>query len=756
GNPAYGGDWILEMGNVDLTARYFAAGKLDYFKGVLGSTAGSLNSNGNGTGSLIQDFGSSGSAAPFYAALESNGDIVVAGSAEIDGIWNAVLARYSSNGVLDAGFGTNGVVYTDFCLLGLGNLSDAHVNAMTLDASGDIVIVGKVVDSYNSSHQDFLVAKYDPTGNLNGNFTATYFSIGHDSVANAVAVDSSNNIVVAGYTYYSGRNVVVVARYTQASVPVLDTGFGTSGHAYLGIGDGPSQANAVAIDTNGNIVVGGFVYNAGYNQFLLARFTNSGLLDSSTNDPTTPFGASQSGYVFTTSSQSMTISAIAIQTDGKIVAGGNIYNGSTYEVAVVRYLADGSGWDTSFNASGANPGMVEIGNISYNSYLEALTIDGSGNIVTAGNGGSTGNYITLARITPSGALDSSFGMGAGTTYTQFGAYPAASQEANSVAIQTDGKIIAAGYVDDLANSQYGLGMVRFNSIGTFTTVSSSTSPPSTTQSAPSAPPSLPSTPTPPVTPPVTPPTTPPTTPPVTPTNTNTVAPPINNASNNPAPSFTSPTPTSATAASGPTSPFAATGLADIAGLTTNPTSTLSAPLTTSLESPTSLALSSTFSANPTTTLAQIAASSSPALATPITPTQTTAQTTTQTTALAAENARTADTLSQTASAADKAIAAKDIADTAKALSGGDKAQEAKVADTMNTVSKDVDKAVQSKTDAPAAKASIEAAVAKTAAANGITNPATVKGMQAAAVKMFTQEHAANSRALLQTMIPRKN
>ncbi|MBF0481254.1 MAG: hypothetical protein HQK82_06210, partial [Desulfovibrionaceae bacterium] len=63
---------------------------------------------------------------------------------------------------------------------------------------------------------------------------------------------------------------------------------------------------------------------------------------------------------------------------------------------------------------------------------------------------------------------------------------------------------------------------------------------------------------------------------------------------------------------------------------------------------------------------------------------------------------------------------------------------------------------QQKTDSGTAKTAIESSVAKAAAAKGITDPAVVKTMQASAVKMFNQERAANSRALLETMIPRKN
>jgi len=238
---------------------------------------------------------------------------------------------------------------------------------------------------------------------------------------------------------------------------------------------------------------------------------------------------------------------------------------------------------------------------------------------------------------------------------------------------------------------------------------------------PPAPPEPPAPPAPPeqqVTPPTTTPTTPPTTP-VT-TNTNTVSPAVNNSSTTS--NTFGPTPTDTSLPSSLStygfSPSTIAGLGDT-GLTGGSTTALISSLNTALSQPVTITV--------TTTLTQTG-----------------------------DVAKTVDIANQITTALDKAITTKDITDTAKVLSGGNQVQETKIADAMATVTKDVDKAVQQKGDPTVAKASIEASVAKAAAANGITNPAVVKGMQTAAVTMFNQERAANSKALLQVLIPRKN
>jgi uncharacterized delta-60 repeat protein len=136
--------------------------------------------------------------------------------------------------------------------------------------------------------------------------------------------------------------------------------------------------------------------------------------------------------------------ALAIQRDGKMVAAGR--KGRAF--ALARYTPDGR-LDESFGAAGKV--VTDFGVARADKCVEpcqhgaaAVAIQGDGKIVAAGGQGSD---FALARYLPDGRLDPSFGRG-GKVVTDVGARPdrfeGRQQGANAIAIQSDGKIIAAG------------------------------------------------------------------------------------------------------------------------------------------------------------------------------------------------------------------------------------------------------------------------------------------------------------------------
>ena len=126
---------------------------------------------------------------------------------------------------------------------------------------------------------------------------------------------------------------------------------------------------------------------------------------------------------------------MAIQPDGKIVVGGYATNSSQSNFAVVRYNPDGS-LDTSFSGNG----KVNI-DFGTTSIVNGVAIQSDGKIVVAGLVVQASNMddFAVARLNPNGSLDTSF-SGDGKATIDFGARDAA----NAVAIQANGKIVAAG------------------------------------------------------------------------------------------------------------------------------------------------------------------------------------------------------------------------------------------------------------------------------------------------------------------------
>lgn len=131
--------------------------------------------------------------------------------------------------------------------------------------------------------------------------------------------------------------------------------------------------------------------------------------------------------------------AVAIQSDGKIVAAESTSNGSNYVFALARYNTDGS-LDISF-AGGTVITAIGSGN---DSYVYAVAIQSDGKIVAAGFAANGSNYrfFALARYNTNGSLDTTFGTG-GKVMTNTGSSLSGTfVPGHLAAIQSDGKIVA--------------------------------------------------------------------------------------------------------------------------------------------------------------------------------------------------------------------------------------------------------------------------------------------------------------------------
>jgi uncharacterized delta-60 repeat protein len=143
--------------------------------------------------------------------------------------------------------------------------------------------------------------------------------------------------------------------------------------------------------------------------------------------------------------------AVAIQSDGRIVAAGWGDRGFATTFGLARYQPNGS-LDTSFGRRG-----IVTTPIGKDAQAKAGALQPDGKIVVAGHGGGyfSSRDFAVARYLPTGALDASFGKG-GTVRTAFGS---AGSEATAVAIQTNGKIVAAGYTQ--AGTKYKFALARY-------------------------------------------------------------------------------------------------------------------------------------------------------------------------------------------------------------------------------------------------------------------------------------------------------
>lgn len=230
----------------------------------------------------------------------------------------------------------------------------------------------------------------------------------------------------------------------------LDLTFDADGKVITDLSGGTDQISALAIQPDGKIVAAG----VSFADFGVARYNADGSLD-------TGFGTNGvATYDFDGFPDRAR--AVALQQDGKIVVVGESNENSAQNFGLVRYNSDGT-LDAGFGTGGA----VFTDFAGNNDYAYAVAIQPDGKIVVAGDVGIGGLfYFGLARYNSDGSLDGAFGT-AGKMFN----FPNGS--ANSLAIQPDGKIVAAGTVLT-GGSDPDFAVARYNSDGSLDTAFNST------------------------------------------------------------------------------------------------------------------------------------------------------------------------------------------------------------------------------------------------------------------------------------------
>ena len=313
----------------------------------------------NTDGSLDSTFGSGGvvnlpatRAHPWAAwavAIQNDNKIVVAGNGNGSGM---AAWRFNANGSLDSSFGSGGNATVTF---GKGSTSRAFsIILQSVVVSGiteqRIVLGGWECGANPGSktgYDNFALARLTTSGQLDSSFGSsgevTRDFAGYNDLIYALAIDPQNRIVAAGYADVTGAptgggSEFAVARYNADGS--ADLNFGSNGAVTLRILAGLNQGRAVALQSNGSIVVAGYAYTSGNKEgyMTVARFTAAGAPDGT-------FGSN--GFVTTDFSSFGAVGAVGyglvLQSDGKILVGGeaeltNAPGGSTSEVGLARYF----------------------------------------------------------------------------------------------------------------------------------------------------------------------------------------------------------------------------------------------------------------------------------------------------------------------------------------------------------------------------------------------------------------------------------
>jgi uncharacterized delta-60 repeat protein len=290
-----------------------------------------------------------------------------------------------------------------------------------------------------------------------GGVVTTMFARG-PAEADAIVLQPDGRIVVGGYSDQEeapSNATFALARYNADGS--LDMDFGVGGKVTTDFLGGQDFMTALVLQPDGKLIAAGNASDGIRFVFGIARYNPDGSLDSS-------FGV---GGKLTQrfSAGSDQASGVAVQSDGKIVVAGttqsDVNNPLSSDFVLIRYNSDGTP-DRTFGSSG----IVITDMFGRGDEAGAVAIQPDGRIVVAGTSGRTGGTFldfALARYLPDGSLDPAFGT-EGKVATDFLSIPQqpSSDYARALALQSDGHIVVAGTT---STGGWDFALARYNSDG---------------------------------------------------------------------------------------------------------------------------------------------------------------------------------------------------------------------------------------------------------------------------------------------------
>ena len=386
-----------------------------------------LNSDGTLDTAFMANIGTGSNGTIFSIVVQSDGKILLGGGSTT---WNGTtvgrIVRLNSDGTRETSFSTN-----------IGTGANISVRSVAVQSDGKI-LVGGGFSTWNDTAVGYIV-RLNSDGTRETSFS-TNIGTGFNSEILSIAVQSDGKILVAGglsggFGTWNGTTVGGIVRLnsdgTRETSFTTNNGTGSNGTIY-----------SIAVQSDGKILLGGVNFTA-WNGTTVGRIVR---LDSDGTRDTT----------FTTNNgtgANSTINSIAVQSDGKILVGGNFgtWNGTTVG-RIVRLNSDGTR-ETAFNTNTGTGG----------SGINSIAVQSDGKILVAGefftwNGTTVGRIV---RLNSDGTRETSFTTNNGTGATHTGFFTIV----RSVAVQSDGKILVAGEFDGWNGTTVGY-IVRLNSDGT--------------------------------------------------------------------------------------------------------------------------------------------------------------------------------------------------------------------------------------------------------------------------------------------------
>jgi uncharacterized delta-60 repeat protein len=340
-------------------------------------------------GSLVSTFGVSGlktidlSGAydrSVAMALDKNGKIILAGFSNNGTNYDISVARLNSDGSLDNTFNVDGKK-----IFAIGTGDDYGV-CVSLDANGKIVIGGI---SYNGSTYDYILVRL----NVDGSFDTSFDSDGIKVISSTIGtdvwlsmlIDTNGKILLSGYlSNGTDKDFYVMRLLSDGS---FDNTFDSDGKLSISVGSSNDACRSIAVGLDGKIYLAGDATEGSY----IVKINDDGSLNNA-------FGAS--GKLQFSSSKEKT-NSILVDGNGKLLVTGKCFS-SAYGFGVSRLNTDGS-FDTSFDTDGKLEFTLNAGDNNVGTY-DGMTLDSNGKILL------TDYYsFSVVRLNTDGSFDNTFG-----------------------------------------------------------------------------------------------------------------------------------------------------------------------------------------------------------------------------------------------------------------------------------------------------------------------------------------------------------
>ncbi len=398
-------------------------------------------------GQIDNTFGSSGivhwnvggiQSTAYDMIVLSNQKIVLVGYAVNSSTYidNFAVARLEPNGSLDLSFGDNGI-----SLISFGTVKD-HANAVFEYPDGKLLVAG-MTEGPTWGDMNSCMVRLNEDGTIDNSFGTSGKVIvdfsGSEDFISEIILQEDGKIITGGSDYisYDQRDFALM-RFNPDGI--LDDSFGTNGKVSTDFSNSDNELLDLALHHDGSIYAVGRGNSSLLSPFLqiaVSKYNNSGDLD----------------LTFDTDGKLLTAwgllgavgNSLAVGSDGKILISGMVKKSSTdLNLLVVRLNEDGS-LDNSFGASGI---IDYSAGLNLNESGEELIITPENKVLIAGYISYTDVYpdVFVLKLKGNGTLDNSFGID-GIVISDF-SLNLGDELFNSIELQQDGKIVAAGYGGD--------------------------------------------------------------------------------------------------------------------------------------------------------------------------------------------------------------------------------------------------------------------------------------------------------------------